>query len=236
MEKRMLIIHEDLELCTKMNPTFSNEFDVHSCSNGLQGLVKSIDWKPNVILLSSSLQNVDSVELCKQLRESTKAILFILSNDLQEDDIVKYYQAGADDVIKASISLLVLNCKIQVHLQHHIVNIQKEEDVIQFGDLVMNKLTYKIHYNQRELSFTRKEFAILWLLVKRQDVVVTRSELVKVVWSYEHVDDDRMVDTHLNRLRKKLKLYEMNMSIKTVWGIGYKLQLESHSAQLQHTN
>lgn len=73
----------------------------------------------------------------------------------------------------------------------------------------------------KKFCFTSTEFSILWLLVSKQDIVVTRSELVKVVWSYEHVDDDQMVDMHLNRLRKKLKQYEMNLSIKSVWVIGY---------------
>lgn len=236
MEKRMLVVHENHELSIEIMNYFQEMFTIQSYPNGLQGLVKAIDWKPNIIILSASLQNVDSVELCRQLRESLNTILIICSSDLSDHQKINYYSSGADDVVDIPMNLDILKCKIQVHLKHHIVNEFKEADTIRFGNLVMNKLTYKIHYEERELSFTRKEFSILWLLVSRQDVVVTRSELVKIVWSYEHVDDDRMVDTHLNRLRKKLKQYEMSLSIKTVWGIGYKLQLENVKPHLQFTN
>ncbi|WP_088044175.1 response regulator transcription factor [Bacillus sp. EAC] len=236
MEKRMLVIHENHEISIEIMNYFQELFTIQCFSSGLQGLVKAIDWKPNIIILSSSLQNVDSVELCRQLRESLNTILFIYSSDLTDHQKMNYYSSGADDIVEFPMNLDILNCKLQVHLKHHIINEFKEEDKIRFGNLVMNKLTYKIHYEDRELSFTRKEFAILWLLVSRQEIVVTRSELVKVVWSYEHVDDDRMVDTHLNRLRKKLKQYEMNLSIKTVWGIGYKLQHENVKQTLQFTN
>jgi DNA-binding response OmpR family regulator len=89
-------------------------------------------------------------------------------------------------------------------------------------------VTFKVHYDKKVLNFTKKEFSILWTLVKKQDEVVTREELLRVVWSYEHLDDDRMIDTHLNRIRKKLKQNSININIKTVWGIGYKLHVDEN--------
>ncbi|WP_053365179.1 response regulator transcription factor [Bacillus sp. FJAT-27245] len=226
MEKKILIIEEDSQRCAKLLQFFGSYFSVTSYNNGLQGLISAIEWRPNVVIINHSLIDVNSIELCRQIRQKFQTIIIILGKPLPEDQIIKYFEAGADDVVLNPISYPVLLCKIKVLLDLVSMKRSGEEEVIQFGKLKMNRNNYKVYHGKKELNFTKKEFAILWILAKKQDVVVTREELLKVVWSYEHLEDDRMIDTHLNRIRKKLKQNEVNLTIKTVWGIGYKLQNE----------
>jgi DNA-binding response OmpR family regulator len=226
MEKKILIIEEDNQSCVRLMQFFESYFSVNSYNNGLQGLISAIEWKPNVVIINHSLLDVNSIELCRQIRQKLQTIIVIIGKPLTEEQIIKYFEAGADDVFINPISYPILHCKIKVLLDHAASKKSIEEEVIQFGKLVMNRKTYKVHYEKKELNLTKKEFLILWTLVKKQDVVVTREELLKVVWSYEHLDDDRMIDTHLNRIRKKLKQNQLKLTIKTVWGIGYKLQTE----------
>jgi DNA-binding response OmpR family regulator len=226
VEKKILIIEEDNQSCTKLLQFFESYFSVNSYNNGLQGLISAIEWRPNVVIINHSLLNVNSIELCRQIRQKLQSIIVIIGKPLTEEQTIKYFEAGADDVLINPISYPILHCKIRVLLDHIASKKSGEEEVIQFGKLVMNRNNYKVHFEKKELNFTKKEFAILWILAKKQDVVVTREELLKVVWSYEHLDDDRMIDTHLNRIRKKLKQNQINLTIKTVWGIGYKLQGE----------
>ncbi|WML46910.1 response regulator transcription factor [Neobacillus sp. PS3-34] len=226
MGKKLLILEEDSQYSNKISQYFESLFEVNSFSNGLQGLITAIEWKPNIVLINHSLLNVNSLELCRQMRQKLSSIIIIIGKPLNDDAIIQYYEAGADDVITHPITFPVLLCKIKVLLEHTSSKKVTEEDRIQYGLLTMNKVTFKVHYDKRVLNFTKKEFSILWTLVKKQDEVVTREELLRVVWSYEHLDDDRMIDTHLNRIRKKLKEYNIHISIKTVWGIGYKLQVE----------
>jgi DNA-binding response OmpR family regulator len=226
MEKKLLIIEEDSQASNKLTQFFEQNFEVFPFNNGLLGLITAIESKPNIVIINHSLVNVNSLELCRQMRQKLNSIIIILGKPILEETAIKYFEAGADDVITYPITLPILMCKLNVLLSLSSSKKTVEEDKIQFGHLKMNKTTFKVHYDKKELNFTRKEFSILWTLVKKQDEVVTREELLRVVWSYEHLDDDRMIDTHLNRIRKKLKQNDININIKTVWGIGYKLHIE----------
>jgi DNA-binding response OmpR family regulator len=226
VEKKILIIEEDSQNCARLLQFFESYFSVNSYNNGLQGLISAIEWRPNVVIINHSLLNVNSIELCRQIRQKLQSIIVIVGKPLTEEQTIKYYEAGADEVYVYPISYPILLCKIKVLIDHVASKKSDDDEIIKFSKLVMNRSNYKVHYEKQELNFTKKEFSILWILAKKQDVVVTREELLKVVWSYEHLDDDRMIDTHLNRIRKKLKQNQINLTIKTVWGIGYKIQGE----------
>jgi DNA-binding response OmpR family regulator len=226
MDKKLLIIEEDSQTSNKLSHFFEPYFEVHPFNNGLLGLITAIESKPNIVIINHNLLNVNSLELCRQMRQKLNSIIVVLGKPLSEEATIRYFEAGADDVITYPITLPITLCKINVLLELNASKKPAEEDTIQFRSLVMNKVTFKVHYNKNILNLTKKEFAILWTLVKKQDEVVTREELLRVVWSYEHLDDDRMIDTHLNRIRKKLKVNNISINIKTVWGIGYKLHVD----------
>ncbi|WP_442596304.1 response regulator transcription factor [Neobacillus sp. D3-1R] len=231
MEKKLVIIEEDNQSSNKLSQFFEHYYEVQTFNNGLLGLITAIESKPNIVIINHSLLNVNSLELCRQMRQKLNSIIIVLGKPLSEEATIKYFEAGADDVITYPTTFPVLLCKIRVLLDHIAAKKTAEEDKIQFGLLTMNKVTFKVHYDKKVLNFTKKEFSILWTLVKKQDAVVTREELLRVVWSYEHLDDDRMIDTHLNRIRKKLKQNSINLNIKTVWGIGYKLHVEENEEE-----
>jgi DNA-binding response OmpR family regulator len=225
MRRRILLIEEDLQDCKKFAQFFDSYFSVSYFTNGLQGLISAIETKPNIVIINHSLLNVSSIELCRQIQQQLKTMIIITGDALSDEQMIKFYKAGANDVIQ-QVSHAVLLCKINVLLNLDTVNKDDLQKVYHFGKLRLSKENYKVHYDNKELNFTRKEFSILWLLANKQDSVVSREELIKGVWSYAHLDDDRMIDTHLNRIRKKLKQQNINMLIKTVWGIGYILQSE----------
>jgi DNA-binding response OmpR family regulator len=226
VEEKILIIEEDSYSCIKLLQFFESNFSVNSYNNGLQGLISAIEWRPDVVIINHSLLNVNSIELCRQIRQKLHTIIVIIGKSLTEEQTIKFFEAGADDVITSPFSYSILNWKIRVLLDHVASKKSGDEDTIQMGMLFMNRNNHKVHFENRELKLTKKEFSILWALVEKQDVIVTREELLKLVWSHENIDDDRMIDTHLNRIRKKLKQNQVKITIKTVWGVGYKLQRE----------
>jgi DNA-binding response OmpR family regulator len=99
-----------------------------------------------------------------------------------------------------------------------------------FAKLKINALQecYRAYIHDQDLILTRKEFTILWLLAKKPGQIISRVELLRRVWGYHLMDDDRMIDTHLNRLRKKLHGEPPSIRIKTVWGIGYQLETDKN--------
>lgn len=227
MHQKILLIEEDREISKKFKQYFEKSFTVNTYHDGLQGLIKAMEWKPNIVIIDHSLVNVNSIELCRQIHQQLHTIIIVIGASLKETDIVEFYHAGAYEVCVGRISYPVLRCKLRVLL--NLEASEKKEDIgamYKIGRLTMYKKDYKVLQGNKELKFTRKEFSVLWILAKKHNTVVTREELLQLVWSSSQSEDDRMIDTHVNRIRKKLKQHSINLNIKTVWGIGYALQSE----------
>jgi DNA-binding response OmpR family regulator len=227
VNKKILLIEEDRQNSRKFMQYFEKSFTVSAYHDGLQGLIKAMEWKPDIVIINHSLVNVNSIELCRQIHQQLHTIIIIIGGALKESDIVEFFHAGAYEVFTGSLSYPVLHCKLRVLLNLE-ASVRKEDlgAVYKIGRLTMYKNGYKVLQGNKELKFTRKEFSVLWILAKKHNTVVTREELLQLVWSSTHSEDDRMIDTHVNRIRKKLKQHSINLNIKTVWGIGYALQCE----------
>lgn len=227
MNKKILLIEENRQDSSKFRQYFDKSFTVNVYHDGLQGLIKAMEWKPNIIIINHSLVNVNSIELCRQIHQQLHTIIIVIGDALNESNIVEFYNAGAYEVCVGPISYPVLRCKLRVLL--NLEASEKKEEVgtkYKIGRLTLCKKDYKVLHGNKELKFTRKEFSILWSLAKKHNTVVTREELLQLVWNSSQSEDDRMIDTHVNRIRKKLKQHSINLNIKTVWGIGYALQSE----------
>lgn len=230
MIERLLIIEEDIVCSNQLHEFFQESFDTEVCNNGLQGLVKAIDWKPRVVLINHSLKNVSSVEVCLQIREHVNAVIIIMGAPLDDKEVLTFFEGGADEVISTPFNYHVLRHKINVLATYLIgkKRIDQDEPSIQrYGSVIIDKASHKVFCNNKEIILTKKEFALLWLLIQKKEEIITKQEIMRVVWSYEHYEDDRMIDTHLNRVRKKLKQCESDVIIKTLWGIGYKILIEN---------
>jgi DNA-binding response OmpR family regulator len=226
VKKSIVLIDESKHNCKKFLQFFEPYFMIELHTNGLQGLISAVELRPSVVIINHSLLNVNSLELCRSIRQQLNTIIIIVGDDLDAAEIVKYYRAGANDVYVGQPHFDILHCKMNVmlNLESHIKSDEAGEHRV--GSLVLNRENFKVEYENKELGFTKKEFSILWYLAGRQGSVVSREDLIKGVWSYAHLEDDRMIDTHLNRIRKKFKQYHIDLLIKTVWGIGYTLQTE----------
>ncbi|ANE47617.1 hypothetical protein SY83_16495 [Paenibacillus swuensis] len=232
MNKRMLLIVEDNKTSLDLQHFFASFFTVEPVSDGLFGLIRAVQSNPDIIVLSHKLSKVRVLELCQQLRQTTPSILIILGQDMPVNERIAFYDAGADDVHYAGLTNKELLCKINVLSRRTHPHPQAEgEQILRFGMLTINKSTHKAYMDQDEIKLTRKEFSILWMLVSKPEQIISRNELLRIVWSYDHLGDDRMIDSHLNRIRKKMQKFSNEISIKTVWGVGYKIE-KSHMFEL----
>jgi DNA-binding response OmpR family regulator len=200
---------------------------VERCADGVTGLVRTLKWNPDLIIVSGTIPKLAGAELCGQIRSSSSAIILVLPGKSSEDERMVYYENGADEVVAAELGTREITWKASVLLRR--CSLQPAIDlesahVKQFGPLSMNDRTHRTYVDGTEIHLTRKEFAILWILISNPSRMISRDELIRSVWRYESLGDDRMIDTHLNRIRKKLSLYSHWFTIKTIWGVGYKLE------------
>ncbi len=226
MKNSMLIITGDLQLFEQLYTFFQAHYRIELAQDELSCVTKIYQLKPDVLILSYEQPRLHGLEISTQIRPITSAPVLMVGNIPSQEERLRCFEAGADDVLQAPIDSLELYYRINVLLKRRIENtdIAEESDILVFGNLVMNRPLHTVHIEGEEVALTRKEFSLLWVLVQNQNKVVRRNDLVRVIWGYDYIGDDRMVDTHLNRLRKKLHNNHSDIVITTIWGLGYKIE------------
>jgi DNA-binding response OmpR family regulator len=186
--------------------------------------------RPDIILLDYMLPKITGLEVCQQIRTFSKVPIMMVSARSDEDEKIACLDAGADDYIVKPFSQRELIARMNVHLRRiEDSNLNRnpvQTDSITFDHFQINRSTHKVIVGGVQVTLTKKEFLILWLLCKQPNEVIARKFLIEQVWGYLDIDDDRVIDTHLNRIRSKLKEHTSIIQIRTIWGIGYKLEVK----------
>lgn len=236
-KKAMLIVSGDLQLFEQLYTFFEEHYRIELAQDELSGVTKLFRIKPDVIVISYDLPRLSGVEVCAQIRQISTSPIVMLGEQISQVDRLRCFEAGADDVVLTPVDSLEIYYRINVLLKRSKESDEHEDEpnILVFGNLSMNRSLHKVHIESEEVSLTRKEFSLLWVLVKNQNQVVRRNDLVRVIWGYDHIGDDRMIDTHLNRLRKKLQTSQSEIIITTIWGLGYKIERTERKRTLQNS-
>ena len=188
------------------------------------------------ILLDLMLPKLDGIEVATTLRESKETPIIMLTAKGEENNRVEGFESGADDYIVKPFSPreVVLRVKAllrrtQSHITEH--NEPHARDVISFKHLVIDNDAHKVLADDTPVNLTPKEYELLIYLAKTPNKVFDREQLLKEVWHYEFYGDLRTVDTHVKRLREKLNRVSSDAAqmIQTVWGVGYKFELNEQN-------
>ncbi len=198
----------------------SEGYQVDTAKNGLEALKKADEWKPHLVLLDVMMPEMDGIETCEKLRNNpnlSDVLIVFLTARSEDYSQVAGLEAGADDYITKPIKPKVLMSKIKAMLRRF-----KESDVstelVEAGDLVINREEYKIVYKGKEIMLPRKEFELISLLASKPNKVFEREEILNRVWGNEVVVGGRTIDVHIRKLREKVG----DQHFKTVKGVGYK--------------
>jgi two-component system response regulator ResD len=232
MKTKVLLIEDDATLSEVLQMYMEHhDFAVHIATDGLSGIVKATQIMPDIVLLDHMLPKASGLEVCQQLRTFTNIPIIMVSARGDEQEKVECFEAGADDYVTKPFSQRELISRMKAHLRRKDELLQAilrpTPDEIRFEDFVINKANYKVMILGEEVTFTKKEFLILWTLAKRPNEIVPRKHVLQQVWGYSDSEDDRVIDTHVNRVRSKLKQYQSPALISTVWGMGYRLEVKS---------
>lgn len=179
--------------------------------------------KPELVILDIMLPGEDGISMLKNIREdkSTDDIPVIMASARgSEFDKVNSLDAGADDYLVKPFGMMEMVSRVKAVLRRT-GKTEKDSDEIKCGPIVLNKKEYWVMVGDEEIELTRKEFEILELLMENPEQVFTREQLLAQVWGIDFVGETRTVDVHIGTLRTKLG--KTRSYIKTVRGIGYKL-------------
>ncbi|MBP5718912.1 MAG: response regulator transcription factor [Abditibacteriota bacterium] len=227
-EKTILIADSDREYAKSLeNYLEKNGFAVKKISDvrEFQKIAKSD--KTAFIILDPSFSDETSTEFYKNIRTVTSAPLMILTEKDDEIEKIIALELAADDYVIKPCSEREIAARIRAitrRLSSSGVNISG--DVITIGGMSVNRISRTVTIAEEKISLTPKEFELLWALAGNKDKVFTRTELLEAAWSYKnYYGDERTVDQHIKRLRRKIEIPGSSGRIATIWGVGYKFDV-----------
>ena len=228
MSHTIALVDDDRNILTSISMALESEgFKVQTyidAESALAGISRS---PPDLAVIDIKMPRMDGEELLKRLRKKTTIpILFLTSKDEEVDELLGL-KLGADDFIKKSggFSVKVLIERIRVQLRKKTSNIDDSKNLIRHGKLVLDPSQLECSWNGKSLpeKLTTTEFLIVKELAKRPGIIKERAQLMDIAYKDNNEIEDRTIDSHVKRIRKKFKMVDQNFSaIETRYGSGYR--------------
>jgi DNA-binding response OmpR family regulator len=180
---------------------------------------------PLLVLLDVMMPKKDGWEVCRTIRQRSQTPIIMITAKGEDAEKIMGLEIGADDYVVKPFSPGEIVARVKAVLRRIEVPEAQKRDVLRVGPLTVNLAEFRVQIDQEIINLTKKEVEILWLLAGNPNKVFSRNNLLDSIWGYDYFGDGRTVDTHIKRLRAKLKLpAAYGWDIKTVWGVGYKFE------------
>lgn len=217
--KRILVVDDEEQIRNILRMYLVREgYEVVEAEDGEKGM-KCFYEKPfDLVVLDVMLPKKDGWSILREIKKYTDIPVIMLTARDDSEDEVFGFEMGADDYITKPFNNKVLLARIKSLLKKKTAS---NEEVLEIGDLVINDTSHSVSNSKGEIELAPKEYELLVYLVKNNKIALSREKLLNGVWGYDFYGDDRTIDTHIKNLRKKIG----KDSIKTIRGIGYKLDL-----------
>lgn len=214
MRKKILIIEDEIDLIKILKDTFEKEnFQVFCAEDGEDGIEKFYEKNLDLILLDINMPKKNGWEVCSEVRKQSNIPIIMMTARDSEIDELKGLNIGADDYITKPFSLKVLIVKVKKILKID------ENSSFKTDGIYFDFKSGELKIDDKDIELTRREIQFLEYLIKNKGIIFSREQLLNDVWGFDFEGDDRVVDTLVKRVRKKLGTY--SDMIKTVRGMGY---------------
>ncbi len=222
----IIIVDDDKNICELVRLYLTKEgYDVKCAYAGRQALKLIEEEKPAAVILDVMLPEIDGIEVLKQLRQTSKIPVIMLTAKGETIDKVLGLELGADDYVVKPFEPKELIARLRAVLRRS-ESALEDDGEISFDKLTINMSTYELKIDGTVMEIPPKELELLNYLCKHPNKVFTRDQLLDEVWGYEYFGDSRTVDVHVKRLREKVEGVSDKWSLKTVWGVGYKFEVK----------
>ena len=226
MARRLLIIEDGQELLDILVLHFSDAgYEVERATDGVDGLTQALSQHWDLIILDLNLPRLGGLEICRQVSNQNPEIpIFLVCAKDCDKQRLEAFSAGADDCVCIPFCIDGLVAKAKALFRR--LDIQQgrtASECVVAANIVIDKRMHTVCISGDYLELTPREFSLLTCFAEAPGRVFTRRELLDSVWGYDHACYLHIVNTHINRLRKKLKQHKSSENfIETVWGVGYK--------------
>lgn len=239
MQEKILIVEDEEEIAMLEKDYLEiNGFQTTVESDGERAVELALTGNFDLILLDLMLPGKNGYDICREIRSEIDIPILMVTARSESIDKVLGLELGADDYIPKPFDPAELVARVKSHLNRYerlTRNVgadsdrrtQKKKEIICIGELEIHIRSWKVYRGKEEIKFPNREFELLKFLALNPNIVFSREELFEKIWGYDYVGDSVTVTVHINRIREKIEKDSKNPKIiETVWGAGYRLNLE----------
>lgn len=220
--KKILVVEDEKDIQNIIKAFLENaEYKVETADDGLDAINLIQKNNYDLILLDIMLPKIDGFTVCEMIRKNSNVPIIILTALTDEESQLKGFDKLADDYITKPFSMPVLLKHIEAVFRRT-NNSNENTSILKYKNIILNTENYEVYVDNQKVTLTFREYEILKLFLENQGKVFTRDNILNSIWNYDYFGDDKIVNTHIKNIRKKLG-YEY---IETVRGVGYKIDKE----------
>lgn len=225
MESLKILVVDDESRMRKLVGDFLSRknFTVLEAGNGEEAVDIFFQEKDiALIILDVMMPKMDGWEVCREIRKYSKVPIIMLTARSDERDELLGFELGVDEYISKPFSPKILVARVEAILRR---TGQTGSDILSAGGIVIDKTAHMVTIDNEIMELSFKEFELLSYFIENQGIALSREKILNSVWNYDYFGDARTIDTHVKKLRSKMG--DKGEYIKTVWGMGYKFEVES---------
>ena len=225
MDTLKILVVDDESRMRKLVKDFltKKNFQVLEAGNGEEAMdIYYEETDIALIILDVMMPKMDGWEVCREIRKNSKVPIIMLTARSDERDELLGFDLGVDEYISKPFSPKILVARVEAILRRTGQN--NPEDVISAGGIVIDKAAHLATVDGKLMELSFKEFELLTYFLENQGIALSREKILNSVWNYDYFGDARTIDTHVKKLRSKMG--DKGEYIKTVWGMGYKFEVD----------
>ncbi|MCI8358261.1 MAG: response regulator transcription factor [Lachnospiraceae bacterium] len=224
MDKLKILVVDDESRMRKLVKDFltKSNYDVLEAEDGSQAL--DIFFEQNdiaLIILDVMMPKMDGWQVCKEVRSYSKVPIIMLTARADERDELQGFELGVDEYISKPFSPKILVARVEAILRR--TSQFNAEETLETAGIVLDKTAHIVTVDGKTVELSYKEFELLSYFMENKGIALSREKILNSVWNYDYFGDARTIDTHVKKLRSKMG--EKGDLIKTIWGMGYKFEV-----------
>ena len=222
MEKMKILVVDDESRMRKLVKDFLTRagYQVLEAGDGMEAMDLFYEDKDiALIILDVMMPKMDGWQVCREVREHSKVPIIMLTARSEERDELQGFELGVDEYISKPFSPKILVARVGAILRR--INGTDMSDILDAGGIKIDKAAHSVMIDDKPIDLSYKEFELLTYFVENQGIALSREKILNNVWNYDYFGDARTIDTHVKKLRSKLG--DKGEYIKTIWGMGYKM-------------
>ena len=226
MERLKVLVVDDESRMRKLVRDFlvKKEFEVLEAGDGAEAIDIFFATKDiALVILDVMMPKMDGWQVCREIRAYSQVPIIMLTAKSDERDELLGFELGVDEYISKPFSPKILVARVEAILRR--TSGLAADDVIRAGGIEVNKAAHEVTIDGKSIELSYKEFELLTYFMENQGIALSREKILNSVWNYDYFGDARTIDTHVKKLRSKLGA--KGDYIKTIWGMGYKFEVDA---------